>query len=461
MTLSFVAEATSGRLVPEFQSRQILNVCTDTRSLTSGSLYVPIRGERFDGHDFIEDAWESGAVAALWAGERLPDGAQSRPLIAVDDTREALGALAKAYRRGYPIPVCAIGGSNGKTTTKEMVAAVLEARYRVVKSPASFNNDIGAPLSLFQIDKTTDVGVFEIGSNHPGEVRPLRDIVDPSIGIVTNIGREHLENFVDVQGVFDEESVLLDALPKEAGLALIDGDSEWSAPLAEVAPCRVIRVGLEGPKLDWRGVDWSMSATGVQFYAEKADGLRCGPFRIQPLGRHQVTNALFAIALGFEFGIEESCIQSALAECEPAPMRMRPREYNGAVIIEDCYNANPDSALAALDTLRHLETPSRRIVVFGGMAEMGASLEEGSQEVGRRAAELKVDHLMAVGEEAREIVEGARTFGGIDATWVASAEEAGAWLGETVRPGDTVLIKGSRTARLERVLTLLNDRKAN
>lgn len=458
--MSFVSQAVAGRMRSEFSQRMVSEVATDSRSLVPDSLYVPIKGERFDGHDFIEDAWRGGAAAALWARGSAMEADVGRPWIEVDDTRRALGSLAQAYRARFSAPVCAIGGANGKTTTKEMVAAALSARLEVVKSPASFNNDIGVPLSLLQLSQSTEFGVFEIGSNHPGEIRPLRDIVAPTIGIVTNIGREHLESFGDLEGVFAEESGILDALPEREGLALVDGDSPWASRLADVAPCRTLRVGHSGRDLDWRAVDVSISSDGMDFSVAHRDGAPQGRFHIQPLGRHQVTNALFAIALGFEFGVQESALIRALAACEPAPMRMRAREIDGVRFIEDCYNANPDSMLAALETLADMATKGRRLAILGGMAELGAATETGSLEVGRRAAELGVDQVIAIGEAARSIFEGARDAGAEGALWFGSVEEVAAWMGRTIQSGDTALIKGSRAARLERLLNPSKEDKS-
>ena len=377
----------------------IQRVCTDSRQAQAGDLFFAIKGEHFDGHDFLNEVAAKGVAAVVVERKKVP----CRPLpdcavLVVDDTRAALGHFAAAYRREFDLPVVAVGGSNGKTTMKELIASALRQKLATLWSEASFNNDIGVPLTLLRLEKSHQAAVLEAGTNHPGELAPLVKMIQPKFGVITNIGREHLEFFGDLAGVAQEEGRLAELLPAD-GKLFVNGDNEWTEPIARRTRARVVRVGL-GEKNDWRAKKIRLDKNGVTFRVEAPKAELSGEYRINLLGRHQVTNALLAIAVSEELGLGRPAVRDGLAECQPAKMRLQFWEAGGVRVLDDAYNANADSTLAALETLCDLPLQGRRVAVLGDMNELGAHSEAAHAEVGRRAAELGIGQLFAVGKMA-------------------------------------------------------------
>jgi len=294
--------------------------------------------------------------------------------------------------------VVAVAGSNGKTTTKELLAGVLRQKFATLWSEASFNNDIGVPLTLLKLESKYEVAVVEAGTNHPGELAPLLEMIRPRYGVLTSIGREHLEFFGDLAGVAREEGWLAEMLPED-GKLFVNGDDEWSGQIARRTRAGVVRSGFSDGN-DWRVRGLQVDKEGVVFRVEAPMADYAGEYRINLLGRHQVANALFAIAVGAELGVSRAGIERGLAECRPAKMRLQLWENNGVRVLDDAYNANADSMLAALQTLQEFPCAGRRVAVLGDMAELGAHSEAAHEEVGRRAAELGVGQLFAVGKMA-------------------------------------------------------------
>lgn len=479
-----------------------LGVCTDSRQVQAGDLFFAIKGDQFDGHDFLEEVAKKGVAAVVVSrdAEKVrssafrrsgepPKGGTSNAdcaVIMVDNTRRALGRLAAAYRKDFALPVVAVGGSNGKTTTKDLIAAVLRQKLTTLWSEASFNNDIGVPLTLLRLEKTHQAAVLEVGTNHPGELPPLVKMIQPHYGVITNIGREHLEFFGDVAGVAKEEGWLAELLPTE-GKLFLNGDNEWTEDVARRTRATIVRVGLADGN-DWRVRSMRPDKQGVTFrvdaprlareietaeavaarYRDISRGLACeiespaekaaryadisqAEYRIHLLGRHQVVNALFALALGAELGLDRAEIQRGLAECEPAKMRLQLWEFRGVRVLDDTYNANADSMLAALQVLRELPCKGRRVAVLGDMAELGAHSEAAHAEVGRRAAELGVGQLFAVGKMATVMAQAARAAGLTRVIELADVESAVTALKTFLKTGDVVLLKASRATRLERI----------
>ena len=448
-TLRFIAAGCAGELVQGSADATVTRVCTDSRQAVAGDLFVALRGERFDGHDFLADATARNVAAIIAEKAMLPSPLPGCAVIAVDDTRKALNRLASAYRADFKLPVIVVAGSNGKTTTKELVAAVLQQRFDTLWSEASYNNDIGVPLTLLRLHSAHEAAVLEVGTNHPGELAPLVRLAQPQIGIITNIGREHLEFFGDVDGVVTEEGTLAEMLPP-GGKLLLNGDDKWSAAIAQRTKARVVRVGL-GETNDWRARDLRVCPGGVNFEVEGPHADLAGEYRIQLVGRHQVANALFAIGVGQELGLGRAEIQRGLAECPPAKMRMQLWEHNGVFVLDDCYNANADSVSAALQALVDLPCKGRRVAVLGDMAELGTHTGPAHAEVGRLAAELGVGQLFAVGRQAQVMASAAREAGLTRVIEFPDIEPAASALKHFVRPGDLVLVKGSRATRLERL----------
>lgn len=452
-TLQFITAACCGQLLQGTPERIISRVCTDSRQVRAGDLFFAIRGERFDGHEFVSEAIKQGASVVVERGRILAAAAPEAAVVVVDDTRLALGRLAARYRQDFELPVIAIAGSNGKTGTKDLIAAMLRQRLNTLSSQASFNNDIGVPLTLLRLERAHQAAILEAGTNHPGELEPLVRMIRPGYGVTTSIGREHLEFFNDLAGVAREEGMLGELLPSTATL-LVNGDDPWSSVLLERTRAAVVKVGT---KVDnqWRACDVRPDAQGVSFRVDAPTAEFSTNFRVPLLGRHQAINALFAIALGAALGLDRLEIQRGFEQCRPAKMRLELWELNGVRVLDDAYNANADSMAVALQTLQELPAKGRRIAVLGDMAELGAHSEAAHEEVGRRAAETGVGQLFAVGKMAAVIARGARNAGLNRVLEFGDVETAANAVKQFIKNGDLVLLKASRATRLERVAEIL------
>jgi UDP-N-acetylmuramoyl-tripeptide--D-alanyl-D-alanine ligase len=457
-SLKVIAEACGGELFSGPAEAQVSRVCTDSRQVQVGDLFVAIAGEKFDAHDYLVEVARKGAAALVVARSRVGQvSSLSRTvgIIAVDDTRLALGKLASRYRADFNLPVVAIGGSNGKTTTKELLASVLRRKFPTLWSEASFNNDIGVPLTLLKLERTHGAAVIEVGTNHPGELPPLLQMVQPQFGVLTNIGREHLEFFGNLDGVAREEGWLAEFLPA-SGKLFINGDNVWTPGIVRRTKASVVKVGV-GEGNDWCARNVRVGEDGVRFEVESPGSEFSGEYRLRVLGRHQVPNALLALAAGRELGVTPDQARRGLAECAPPKMRLQIWEASGVRVLDDSYNANADSVLAALQTLHDLPRAGRRVAVLGDMAELGAHTAEAHREIGRRCAELGVHRLVAVGRFARETAGAARAAGLKDVEEFADVPTAAAAVKRLVRPGDLVLLKASRTTGLEKVGEMLKS----
>ena len=450
--MAFVVSACGGELIKGSLASQFQRVNTDSRSTQAGDLFVALTGERFDGHNFVSEVAQKGVAGVLMERGRKT-AVPGCAVIEVENTRKAFGQIAARYRKDFSLPVIAIGGSNGKTSTKELVAAVLRQKLATLWSEASFNNDVGVPATLLRLDKTHQTAVLEVGTNHPGELAPLLQMIQPQLGVITNIGREHLEFFGDVNGVAAEEGTLGEILPAN-GKLFLNGDNEWTDELAKRTRAQVIRVGF-GKSSDWRALDLSLEKQGLSFRVESPRGEFDGEYQINLLGRHQVANSLFALAIGAELGLKGKEMEQGLMECQPAKMRLQVWEWSGVKVLDDAYNANADSMVAALEVLQELPCKGRRVAVLGEMGELGAHSESAHAEVGRKAAELGVAQLIAVGKMAGVMAQAAREAGLNRVIELAEVEAAVPALKSFLKPGDTVLLKASRASRLERIAQAL------
>ena len=456
--MKFVVEACDGEIRRGAAETIVKNVCTDSRKAQAGDLFFAIKGEHFDGHDFLSEVAAKGVAAVVIGQKKIPAKLPKCAVLVVKDVRAALRKFAAAYRKDFMLPVVCVGGSNGKTTVKELIASVLKQKLATLWSEASFNNDIGVPLTLLRLEKSHQAAVLEAGTNHPGELAPLVKMIQPKFGVVTNVGREHLEYFGDVVGVAKEEGWLAELLPAD-GKLFLNGDNEWTEKIAARTKARVVRVGL-GEKNDWRAEKIRLDKSGVTFRVQAPREEFCGEYRINLLGRHQVTNALFAVVVSEELGLGRAEIQRGLAECQPPKMRLQLWEAGGVRVLDDCYNANADSTIAALETLCDLPLQGRRVAVLGDMNELGAHSEAAHAEVGRRAAELGIGQLFAVGKMAPVMAKAARDAGlnrVIEFTDVDAAIKA---VKQFLKTGDVVLLKASRASRLERIAETLKSGKA-
>jgi UDP-N-acetylmuramoyl-tripeptide--D-alanyl-D-alanine ligase len=453
-SLKFIAEACDAEIRRGAGETLVKNVCTDSRQAQAGDLFFAIKGDRFDGHDFISEAANKSAAAVVVPEKgKIPPQLPDCAVLVVKDTRVALGQLAAVYRKDFDLPIVCVGGSNGKTTTKELLASSLNQKLKTLWSEASFNNDIGVPLTLLRLEKSHQAAVLEAGTNHPGELAPLVKMIQPKFGVLTNIGREHLEFFGDLEGVAQEEGRLAELLPAD-GKLFVNGDNEWTEKIVQQTKAKIVRVGLAG-KNDWRAEKIRLDKSGATFRVQAPKEKFCGEYRIHLLGRHQVTNALFAVAVSEELGLGRAEIQRGLAECKPPKMRLQFWEADGVRVLDDTYNANADSTIAALETLCDLPLQGRRVAVLGDMEELGAHSESAHVEIGRRAAELKIGQLFAVGKMAAVTAQAARKAGLNRVIEFADMEAAIKAVNNFLKPGDVVLLKASRASRLERIAEIL------
>ena len=455
--MKFIAAAGDAEIRGGQADAEIKAVCTDSRTAKAGDLFFAIKGDKFDGHDFIAEVAAKGVAAVVVEKKKIPAKLPPCSVLVVADVRAAFGKIAAAYRRQFDLPVVAVGGSNGKTTVKELLASGLRQKFPTLWSEASFNNDIGVPMTLLRLDKTHQVAVLEAGTNHPGELAPLVKMIGPKYGVITSIGREHLEFFGDVAVVAQEEGWLAELVPAD-GKLFLNGDSEWAEKIAARTQAKVVRVGF-GEKNDWRAKGVRLDKNGVTFQVAAPKEEFCGEYRVNLLGRHQAANALLAAAVSEELGLGRAEIQRGLAECLPPKMRLNFFEAGGVRVLDDCYNANADSTIAALETLCGLPLQGRRVAVLGDMNELGAHSAAAHAEVGKRAAELNIGQLVAIGKMAAVTAQAARAAGLMRVFEFAEVEGAVRALKNFLKPGDVVLFKASRGVQLERIAEILKAGK--
>ena len=441
-----VASWACGRLVAGNGNVTATNVCTDTRELKPGDLFVAIRGGKHDGHDFLADAARLGAVGAI--AEKSPVHLPSEfGLIEVSDTVRALQALASAYRASLALKAVCITGSNGKTSTKDLTASVLARRLNVTRTDGNLNNHIGLPLTLLRAGSAHDAGVFEIGTNHPGEIAPLAAIARPDMAIITNIGVAHIEFMGSREAIAQEKGMLAEAVGKD-GTVILNADDDFTPAIANRTRARVVTAGLQGG--DVRATDLEQLSGGIKFRLH-ATG-QCVGAELPVPGEHMVRNALLACAAGIVFGVTlEECARG-LRDLQLTPGRLTQKTVAGIGILDDSYNANPDSMCAALVTLARMPVGGRRIAVLGRMGELGSESESGHRLVGEVAGRERIPCLITVGDEARWIAESAEAGGVPTVIRTANTDDAARALRGLAKPGDMVLIKGSRSARLESVV---------
>ena len=454
LTLRQLTEAVNGTLLGDFDNLDatVAEVNTDSRNIGPGCLFIPLEGERFDGHSFINSALEAGAAGCLTARERegyLP----GKFYIKVRSTQRALWDLARYYKKLFPIPFVAITGSVGKTTTKDMTAAVLGAKFCVHKTEGNFNNDIGVPLTLLKLEKKHEVCVVEMGMDHTGEIDNLGRLVEPDMALITNIGDAHIENLGSRENIFKAKCEIFPHL-KGDGLAVLNGDDPLLSTLRGTLPQRTVFVG-GGEGLDYTAFD--LDSGGAAHLSCRVRTPR-GQFEadIPALGSHMIYPTLMAAAVGEALGMAPDEIVRGIKAFLPTKMRMNIVRCKGdIVILNDAYNANPQSMRAAAAVLGDAEQKRRKVAVVGDMKELGAGAEQFHRAVGGYFAQAGADRLIAIGDLARFMAEGARDAGLAQADYFPTLDEAKNALSREVRAGVTILVKASRSMAFEKVVDFL------
>lgn len=424
----------------------------DSRTIAPGELFFAVRGERFDGHDFVAAAAERGAIAAVVSRQRaasLSDAALSAPLLIADDTLLALQALALHVRRRWGRHIVAVTGSAGKTTTKEAIAAALAARFSVLKSRGNLNNAYGLPLQLLRIEPEHEYAVVEMGMNHSGEIAALARIAAPDWGVVTNVGTAHIEGFPDGQaGIARAKFELVAALPA-TGVAFLNCDDKYAAQFGRDFAGRAVYFGA-GPCADPQILDIAEDENGLRIHFRAGD--REGSLKLRMPGAHNAQNAMAALAVAIEAGVDLDAAAAAIATLEPGDKRGQTLSIAGATILNDSYNSNPEALQSMIRTLAR-RPARRRILVAGEMLELGEHAPILHYTCGKTAAEAGIDIVVGVRGNAQHLAAAA-CMGGVAALFLPDAETAGDWLGKNLRKGDLVLVKGSRGIHLERAIEI-------
>jgi UDP-N-acetylmuramoyl-tripeptide--D-alanyl-D-alanine ligase len=454
---------------------RISSVVVDSRQIEAGSVFVALRGEREDGHLYVGDAFDRGAIAAIVEqapgcgtvldlrdpAQEMPTGIEPPVCLLVRDSLSALQEVSAWWRAQFDVRVTGITGSIGKTTTKEFVASVLAQRYRVLKSKGNLNNEIGLPLTLLELDESYEHVVLEMGTYGPGEISLLAKLARPNVGVVTNVGPVHLERMGTIERIAQAKSELPQSLPAD-GVAILNRDDEWVRGMADKTQARVLMYGLSADCDLWADEVESHGFEGVRFrfrYTWPTGRQESVHAHIPLMGRHSVHTALRAAAVGLVEGLSWDEILRGLRQGEQLRLFVVPG-VNGSTLLDDTYNSSPDSAIAALNLLDELE--GRKIAVLGDMLELGAHEVEGHCRVGRRAMDV-ASLLVAVGERGRLIGQGALDYGMAPEQVVLLDDNAAAiaYLQEVVQEGDIVLVKGSRGMAMEQIVEALARPPAN
>ncbi len=445
-TLKWAALAVGGKYYgnAEALSCFIQGVEIDNRRIHPGFLFVPIKGERLDGHDFIEAAYEAGAICCL--SEKMLD--TNHPYILVKSTLQAFQTLAEAYCAMLPAKIVGITGSVGKTTTKEMVASVLSQSFRVLKTEGNLNNQTGVPLTVFRMEEDTQVAVIEMGTNHFGEIASLAKIVRPDICLFTNIGMAHIEHLGSQEGILRAKSEMLDYM-QPGGSIILYGDDPMLYPLHSRRR-NVISFGLNSKNEVVAKDLHSLGLKGTNFTLCHSNSSI--PVHVPSPGEEMVLNALAAAAAGLAFGMDDASIAQGIAAYRPVGGRMAICTVNNLTILDDSYNANPQSMLFALDTLADVE--DRKVAILGDMYELGEKSNQFHREMGIAAAKRHINLVLCVGMLSKEIYHGTLNAGG-NAIWYEKQSELIEALADHIQPGDTVLVKASRGMHLEQTVAAL------
>ena len=456
LTIKEVIKAVQGELICGSERGEISGVSIDSRTIKKGEIFFALKGERFDGHDFLQEAIDKGAKAAVVS--RKKKITNKIAMINVAHTLTALQELAKFYRRKFNPVVVGVTGSNGKTTTKDMLQALLSSKYRVTATLGNYNNIVGLPLTLFEISPETEFLVLEMGTNHAGEIKRLAEISLPQMGVITNIGATHLQFFRCISNVLSAKMELVELLPRRGKIALNIDDTHLRSQFKKIKQ-KIITFGTD-PQADVRANNIVISKPGEK---ERLSftvyiGKDRKKFDLYCLGSYNIYNALAAISVAREFGVSLSLMAEVLGKFKFPKLRMEKLEYGEVTIVNDAYNANPTSVKAVLSEFISSFPSRRKMVVLGDMLELGRTSQKFHQEIGKIVAASQIHNLIAIGEDARFIAQAAGKWG-MERKNIFSFKDkkvASRKLKELLKPKDAVLIKGSRKMGLEEIIKYLS-----
>lgn len=454
-TLTQVMQATNAVLKKITSASIFGGVTTDTRKVEEGMLFVALKGEKFDGHDFIAEAAKKGAIGAIvnkdYDVSRLED--VEIDILAVNDTLKAYQDLAKLWRSKFSIPVIGITGSNGKTTTKDLTAAVLSGKWNVLKTQANFNNEIGLPMTLLQLNKLYDVAVVEMGMRGLGQIKLLTDIAKPTIGVITNVGETHMELLGSIENIAKAKSEMAQAIEID-GKVVLNADDEHVAKMHEVTKARPIYFGINHAA-DVKAFNVKTVGEGKTEF-DAFIGENMAHFTLNMLGIHNVYNCLAALAVGYACGLTIEEMQKGLASFKPTAMRFEYKKVGDFNVINDAYNASPMSTKAALSNLAKV-TDGRKILVMGDMFELGSVEVKAHEDIAVQAKEAGVSIIVTRGTLTQNTARKAREIGIPEVYECANHEEAVATLKKVLQKDDTVLFKGSHGMHMEKIIELLEN----
>jgi UDP-N-acetylmuramoyl-tripeptide--D-alanyl-D-alanine ligase len=439
--------ATKGTILGIVYEKQFTGISTDTRTIKQGDVFIPLVGEKYDGHDFIEQAIENGAVGVIISRKEIVLS-KSVTLILVADTLIALQDMARFHRQRFSIPVVAITGSNGKTTTKDMAAAVLFSQFHVLKTEANYNNEIGLPLTLLQLNDQHEVAVVEMGMRGKGQIRQLANIALPTIAIITNVGETHLELLGSIENVAAAKAELLEVIP-ENGLVILNADNSYVREMEKQVRSRVVLFGLEQGDIKAEAINAGTQSMSFICHYLKNEFL----VEIPTVGKHNVYNALAAIAVGIELGMNSNVICSGIQTFNASPMRLHIEKLGDYIVVNDAYNASPMSMSAAIDTLLEV-AEGRTVAVLGDMLELGHIAVAAHRQIGEKLGRSHVDVVVTLGELAEHIALAASEFGVEQSVACSSHHDAQEALKKLIMPGDTILVKGSRGMKMENIIKM-------
>lgn len=449
--LKNIVEAVNGKLLVEGSQRDFSKVVIDSRKVSKGDIFFAIKGENFDAHNFIDSVLENGAGLVIIHREaEYKNIGKEASVILVEDTKRALLDLAAYYISTLDIKVVGITGSTGKTSTKDLIAAALSEKYKVFKTKGNFNNDIGMPLMIFQLDKTYEVAILEMGMNHLGEIETLAKVAKPEIAVITNIGTSHMENLktrdnilkakLEITTLFDENNILI-----------VNGDNDMLHNLQE-DKYKIVKIGIESD-YNFKGCRIIIDKDSIEFSVEEDGQLIDQTIKVPVPGKHNVLNSLLAIGVARQLGVTYEEIAEGIKNLEATSMRLDVINHDGYTIINDAYNASPDSMFAALDVLKTYD--GRKIAVLGTMKELGDESVKAHKEVGQYAKESGVNMLLTLGEFNGNFEEG---FGSENFKSFDDIETVATYLEEILHQGDVLLVKASRSMKFENIINKLQKK---